>query len=132
MKNKKGFTLVELLAVVIILGIIALISVPVTQNVLKTVRKNIFLDNVNQLLKLVKTNQLQTGGNITYSIENDNINPKLNYKKEFKGTGMIMIDEDGNTTVSIELNNFCAYKTKDETAVEVYEDSCNNVKEKKS
>ena len=35
--NKKGFTLVELLAVIVILGIIALITVP---NVLKTINNS--------------------------------------------------------------------------------------------
>lgn len=37
MKNRKGFTLVELLAVIVILGIIALIAVP---NVLGTLNKS--------------------------------------------------------------------------------------------
>lgn len=131
MKNKKGFTLVELLAVVIILGIIGLISVPVVRGVLKSTRKNLFLDNVNELLKIIKSNQLQTGGYITYSINNDNINPKVSYKKQFKGVGSITIDEDGNTTVSIQLNDFCAYKAINETVIEIYEDKCENVERKK-
>ena len=35
MKNKKGFTLVELLAVIVILGVLLMIAVPAVQNVIK-------------------------------------------------------------------------------------------------
>lgn len=38
--NKKGFTLVELLAVTVILAVIALISTPLITNTIATVRKN--------------------------------------------------------------------------------------------
>jgi len=38
--NKKGFTLVELLAVIVILAIIALIAVPITLNVLEDSKKS--------------------------------------------------------------------------------------------
>ena len=33
--NKKGFTLVELLAVIVILGVLLMIAVPAIQNVIK-------------------------------------------------------------------------------------------------
>ena len=44
-KNKnKGFTLVELLAVIVILAIIALIAVPVIMNIIDRARKSAFKD----------------------------------------------------------------------------------------
>ena len=44
--NKKGFTLVELLAIIVILGIISLITVPVVTSILKQSRKKAFQNSV--------------------------------------------------------------------------------------
>ena len=44
MKNKKGFTLVELLAVIVILSIIMLIAIPVILNTMNTAKKKGFED----------------------------------------------------------------------------------------
>ena len=47
---KKGFTLVELLAVIIILGIIALVSVPVALNTIKQGKYDLFDEQI-ELMK---------------------------------------------------------------------------------
>lgn len=51
MKNKKGFTLLELLAVIVILGVIMLIAVPAISNVQTNNKKKAAIDNALTVLK---------------------------------------------------------------------------------
>ncbi|MBQ1813066.1 MAG: prepilin-type N-terminal cleavage/methylation domain-containing protein [Bacilli bacterium] len=52
MKNKKGFTLVELLAVIVILAIILIIAIPQIMNTIKTTR----LKSIEDSARLIATN----------------------------------------------------------------------------
>ena len=51
MNNKKGFTLIEIIAVIVILGIIMLIAVPsVTRQIISS-RKSAFVTNIKSFLE---------------------------------------------------------------------------------
>lgn len=54
MKNKKGFTLVELLAVIVILGLVAVIAVPASMTVSDGIKKNMLCEKVDLLLSDAK------------------------------------------------------------------------------
>lgn len=51
MLDKKGFTLVELLAVIVILAVILAIAVPGISNMTKSAKKSAFEDNVKLIIK---------------------------------------------------------------------------------
>ncbi len=53
--NKKGFTLVELLAVIVILGIIMLIAIPSIAGIITNARKDSFVQSMGQYIKAVHT-----------------------------------------------------------------------------
>ncbi len=54
MKNKKGFTLVELLAVVVILALIALIASPIILNIIENSRKSSFASSIDGAMRAIE------------------------------------------------------------------------------
>lgn len=54
MKRKNAFTLVELLAVITILGLIALIAVPAVTNTMSKQKEKLYYDQLNQLIMASK------------------------------------------------------------------------------
>ena len=54
MKNKKGFTLIEVLAVIVIIGVIALISVPVVGNITENSKRSGIKTSVTHYMKALE------------------------------------------------------------------------------
>ena len=99
--NKKGFTLVELLAVIVILGVLLLIAVPSVTNIINNSKKKAFasaaklmIENVESAASIEKT---------TGSINKCNVN--IVYIKLERGSkgknakGYISVDANGKGTI---------------------------------
>ena len=72
MKNK-GFTLVELLAVIILLAVIALIATPIILNVINDSRESATMDSVSGIYHAIEIDyaeRLEFSGNATYTYSN--------------------------------------------------------------
>ena len=54
MKNKKGFTLIELIAVIIILGVIFLIAIPSVSSIIMNSRKKTYLLDADRFIGAAK------------------------------------------------------------------------------
>ena len=54
MRNKKGFTLVELLVVITLVGVLGLITVPIINDVIKNSRKKAFRETVINIVEVAK------------------------------------------------------------------------------
>ena len=62
--KKKGFTLVELLATIVVLSVIALIAVPIVISVIEKAKKSALVSSVNGLVEsanMYYTNQILKG-----------------------------------------------------------------------
>ena len=89
MKHRKGFTLVELLAVIVILGVLLLIAVPAVQNIIENSKRGAAKDEAIEALNAVyncslpgssvcdaatASTYLQNGGTLSYTpVENTSV-----------------------------------------------------------
>ena len=106
--NKKGFTLVELLSVIVILSVIVLIATNAVVPMADSARKQVLAMEANTLVKAAQTLYVQnnSGNSACYSYD-ELINSGLIEKDDENYTGSISIEvgEDGNYTYKIWLSN---------------------------
>lgn len=130
MKNNKGFTLVETIAVIIILGVILSIAVPSITNVVKSTNKNRMISDAETFISEVKEYvESDTIGNTPsdnkYTLEDIKGKTKLSkspYGEEYKKNSYVDI-----TNYSICLTDG-EYKATTETegSIKVEKGNCSN------
>lgn len=62
-KRKRGFTIVELVVVVLIIGVLALMALPVFQNVTEDAKTKTFQNNARVLISAIGMYQSENAGN---------------------------------------------------------------------
>lgn len=71
--NKKGFTLVELLAVIVIMGVLMMVAIPAVQKTIENSKKDMYLDTGKQYVNAVRTLWI-SGGLQCNGTSSDSIN----------------------------------------------------------
>lgn len=118
-KKRKGFTLVELLAVIVILGVIITIAtMRVTQKVSKA-KKDAFLLKANQVLSVAKHHEVENIDDLerTYIFPDD----KTLSLKEYPDSGFLIRDSLGKYRIQIWDDNLklCAVKDFDDDKITI-------------
>lgn len=116
----------ELVAVILILGIVALISIPIVTNIITEAKKGAFKSSVQNLMKAVETQckiEQMKGENITskYTLTDGKTDNELDVKGDLPTSGTINIDSSCNFDVSVKDENFCAVKDLDNNNLRIGE-----------
>ena len=121
--KRKGFTLVELLAVIVILSVIALITTPMILNIIEETRKKASIESVNGILDAAEKYEITSilEGEETRRFEFPE-DTKLQYKGTKPESGTLIIDEEGNTSITVLINGYCVRKRFNETTPSVIEE----------
>lgn len=110
LKNERGLTLVELLAVIVILTIIAVIAFVMIGNVMENSRKDAHIENARQLIASAKmyetTVESIEGGSVDESklIEEDLIEPLMDPWGKKSYSNAEVSKNDGKYSVTLEVD----------------------------
>ena len=109
---KKGFTLLELLGIIILLATIALITTPVVLNIVEGSKKNAFKASIGNMISLLRTEMYgQEDLQKIYTVQNGKIEPNMNLSGTIDGTGVVQVDMNGNIYLCINhKDGYYAYK----------------------
>ncbi|MFA5603339.1 MAG: prepilin-type N-terminal cleavage/methylation domain-containing protein [Bacilli bacterium] len=124
MKKKKGFTLVELLAVIVVVLIVVTIVIPLILGIVETARMGAFRDTAYGIAKsgeylLINERERQTFYYLDYKQYNAD-NKKLDYRGQSPKTGAVLTEADSKqVALAIHSGTYCATKAADEAKVYV-------------
>ena len=102
--SKKGFTLVELMIVIVIMGILVAVAVPVYGAVTKNAEKKTCISNMRDMKSSASTFQMQggtDGAQLVIPAAGSTITNDDSYKKMFDGGVLPSCPSEGNYTVNI-------------------------------
>lgn len=100
--KKKGFTLVELIAVIALLSIIMLLIVPNVANYLNNSKKTLFYDNVVNMFKSATTTFMYQDDPTNTTFSNNGVKLDVDVESEYVYT--IKVNNYGEV-ISIDVNN---------------------------
>ena len=100
--KKKGFTLVELIAVIALLSIIMLLIVPNVANYLNSSKKTLFYDNVVKMFKSATTTFMYQDDPTNTTFSNNGVKLDVDVESEYVYT--IKVNNYGEV-ISIDVNN---------------------------
>ncbi|MDD3453451.1 MAG: glycine-rich protein [Bacilli bacterium] len=128
--NKKGFTLVELLGILVVLAVIALVTIPIVINIIDSVKINALRSSAQGLLETTNLfyakNMDDIESYLSFTIKDGvqtDSNGKLTYKGSVKN-GFVRLTSDGKVALCIDNGEHYATKTLLSTDINTAEGKC--------
>lgn|SRR5574344_2553175 len=116
MRNNKGFSLVELLAVIVILAIIGLIAIPIYNNIINDSKKDAFTDSTQILIRELESYVItNTATNYNNPVDITLLDLELNNHNITSGN--FYLENNFIILVDITDGNFCANGNKNNLTV---------------
>ena len=126
-KNKKAFTLIELLAIIVLLALILIISVPKVVNTIEESDKESFRISAEHLVKeatdkVVKESLDISMGKVYTITDGAFVGDSIQMTGKLPDNGVINITSEGIVSIAVSNDKWCATKYEDEENVYVSKD----------
>ena len=100
--NKKGFTLVELLAVIVIMGILMMVAIPSISRVIENSRKDTFVDIAKSYANAAKTlwtaDTLTCEGTVASAVDDGDYYILINTTESARTALPVLVDQGGKSS----------------------------------
>lgn len=104
--SKKGFTLVELMIVIVIMGILVAVAIPVYGAVTKNAEKKTCISNMRDMKSTASTWQMQGNNGDQFTFTGSTVlTTEATYTALFEGGDLPSCPSDGTYTVKITNND---------------------------
>lgn len=123
--NKKGFTLIEVIAVVVIMGILALIAIPNTTRLLNGGKKEQMITEAGILISKAKYEYKMSNGTKEEFTFEDYLKDKTDGYGNLYTEGKVKYEND-KYQVDLRTNNHCLSSTKDGECGYILEENVSN------
>ena len=141
MRNNKGFTLVELLAVIVIMGILMMVAIPSVTRTIENSRKDSFVDiaksYANAARNMWTTDNLTCNGVVSSAVDDGDYYILINSKETAKDSLPTLVDQGGklswgnrdvngyirvnvSTTAGVDSNNDGTYEVEPRRVAKFY------------
>ncbi len=124
----KAFTLIELLAVIIILAIVALIATPIILDVIEDSKRSADISQVNLIIDAA--NNYYAHSELTGNEFEEELYGVIPFSGELPDDGSLKIDDDGNVLMAVYIDDVCYNKYIDSNEIfleeNISKESCLN------
>ena len=100
--NSKGFTLVELLAVIVIMGILMMVAIPSVTRTIENSRKDTFVDIAKSYANAARTQWTADGlncdGTVSSAVDDGNYYVLINTKEAARTSFPVLVDQGGKSS----------------------------------
>ena len=100
--NSKGFTLVELLAVIVIMGILMMVAIPSVTRTIENSRKDTFVDIAKSYANAAKTlwtaDGLTCGGTVSSAVDDGDYYVLINTKDGARENLPVLVEQGGKSS----------------------------------
>ena len=109
LKNQKGMTLVELLAVMVIVGIIAAISIPAIGNLMENSRKDAHISNAQNLQEAARLWVTSNEAYLTEIYTKNSTGKTVEVTIELDENGWEVEAENSTASIASDINNIAPF-----------------------
>lgn len=118
--KKRGFTLMEVLAVIVVLAVISFIAVPITLNLIEESRQNSFRNSTNGMIKSIEMYYVENAGTSeSLDLGNKNTIETLDFTGKAPISGYAYITSDGIISILMYNDKYVSYRKYGEETVTV-------------